>query len=205
MLQELDGGHLLLLNLLFPEAEHAVNGRLKLLHGPVALFSSGLVRLRDVRFLGAMFSAGQVAFRGALVVALQVGVLTGGAVQGRVQLAVGLGFDIQHERFLVGNAGFLQPSFFQLIRHRPRALGLGVAFPRQIAIPVRLVVPRLTFSVVDLDLDYLPGLRQLTGVIGHFAIASFRLFEGLAIRALRRNPWRDCLIGLDGLLYPRNS
>ena len=63
MLQELDGGHLLFLNLLFPEAEHAVNGRLKLLHGPVALFSSGLVRLHDVRFLGALFSAGQVAFR----------------------------------------------------------------------------------------------------------------------------------------------
>ena len=168
--------------------------------------------LRDARFLGALVGAWQVAFRGAVVGAGQVGVLTGGhgAVQGRVQLAVGLEFDIHHERFLVGSAGFLRPSCFQLIGHRQRTLGLGVGcLPRQIALPVRLAVPRLTFSVFDLDLDHLLGLLQLTGVTGHFAIASFGLFEGLAIRALRRNPWRDCLFGLDGLLdgllYQRNS
>ena len=67
MLQELDGGHLLLLNLLFPEAEHAVDGRLKLPHGPVALFSSVRFRLRDARSLGALFGARQVAFQRALV------------------------------------------------------------------------------------------------------------------------------------------
>ena len=204
MLQELDGGHLLLLNLLFPEAEHAVDGRLKLTHGLVALFSSVRFRLRDARSLGALFGAWQVAFRGALVVALQVGVLTG-AVQGRWQLAVVLELDIQHERWIVGNAGFLQPSCFQPSSHQRRGLGLGVSLPRQIALSVRLAVLRLTFSVFDLDLDYLPELRQLTGVTGHFAIASFGLFEGLAIRALRRNPWSDCLLGLAGLLYQRNS
>ena len=68
MLQELDGGHLLLLNLLFPEAEHAVDGRLKLPHGLVALFSSVRFRLRDARSLGALFGAWQVVFW-ALVVA----------------------------------------------------------------------------------------------------------------------------------------
>ena len=67
MLQELDGGHLLLLNLLFPEAEHAVDGRLKLPHGLVALFSSVRFRLRDARSLGALFGVRQVAFRGALL------------------------------------------------------------------------------------------------------------------------------------------
>ena len=125
----------------------------------------------------------------------------------RVQLAEGLEFDIdiQMERWRVDNAGFLQPSFFRISSHQRRGLGLGVFFPRQIALPVRVAMPRLTISVFDLDLDYLPGLRQLTGVTGHFAIASFGLFEGLAIRALRRNPWSDCLLGLAGLLYQRNS
>ena len=112
-----------------------------------------------------------------------------------------LELDIQMKRSLVGNTEF----FCQIISHQRRGLGLGVSLPRQIALPVRLAVPRLTFSVFDLDLDYLPGLRQLTGVTGHFAIASFGLFEGLAIRALRRNPWSDCLLGLAGLLYQRNS
>ena len=67
MLQELDGGHLLLLNLLFPEAEHAVDGRLKLPRFPAALFRSVLVRLRDARSLGAWFGAWQVVYLGARV------------------------------------------------------------------------------------------------------------------------------------------
>ena len=100
-------------------------------------------------------------------------------MQGRVHLAIGLELDIHMERWIVGNAGFLQLSCFQPSSHQRRGLGLGVSLPRQIALPVRLAVPRLTFSVFDLDLDYLPGLRQLLiGVIGNFAIASFGLFMG---------------------------
>ena len=105
------------------------------------------------------------------------------AVQGRVQLAIllelqirrgALELDIQMKRSLVGNTEF----FCQLISHQRRGLGLGVSLPRQIALPVRLAAPRLTFSVV-VDHDYLLGLRQLlSDVISHFAIASFSLFVG---------------------------
>ena len=67
MLHELDGGHLLFLHVLLPQAEHAVNGRLEHLRFPVALFRSVLVRLRDARFLGAWVGAWQVAYHGAPV------------------------------------------------------------------------------------------------------------------------------------------
>jgi hypothetical protein len=109
------------------------------------------------------------------------------------------------KRSLVGNADF----FCQLSRHRRGALGLGVgSLPLRIALPVRLAAPRLTFSVV-VDHDYLlGGLRQLlSGVVGHFAIASFGLFVGARALALLGISWIDCLrglerlLGLDGLLH----
>ena len=114
-------------------------------------------------------------------------------MQVRWQLAILLELDIQMKRSLVGNTEF----FCQLISHQRRGLGLGVSLPRQIALPVRLAAPRLTFSVV-FDHDYLIDLRQLLkGVIGHFAIASFGLFVGARALALLGTPWIECLIGLE--------